>query len=182
MRVAADERSPASDTAWVWDGVVRLLHWLLAGLVVFDLVHDDGGALHRLIGYGAAAAVAARLLWAARAAGANGFDALEVSPRATLAYLQARAPRTHAHDPLGLWMVWLLWILVLLLGVTGWLSRLDAFWGDERLHDLHAWFADILIGAAGLHVLGVAAMSWRWRENLVAAMLTGRKRRDDRNR
>ena len=28
-------------------------------------------------------------------------------------------------------MVWLLWIVVLLLGVTGWMSRLDAFWGDD---------------------------------------------------
>jgi cytochrome b len=27
-----------------------------------------------------------------------------------------------------------------------------------------------------LHLAGIAAMSWRWRENLVLAMLTGRKR------
>ena len=81
-----------------------------------------------------------------------------------------------AHDPFGLWMIWLLWSLVLLLGLTGWMTRLDAFWGDETLHDVHAWLAHALIAAVVLHLAGVAVMGWRWRENLVLAMITGRKR------
>ena len=80
------------------------------------------------------------------------------------------------HDPLGLWMVWLLWSLVLLLGITGWLSRLDAFWGDERVQQVHAWLADGLMVAVAVHLIGVALMSWHWRENLPIAMITGRKR------
>ena len=40
---------------------MRLLHWMLAALVVFDLVHDDGGYAHRLVGYAAAAVVLLRL-------------------------------------------------------------------------------------------------------------------------
>ena len=51
-----------------WDRVVRLLHWTLAALVVFDLVYDDGGYTHRMVGYGAAVVVLLRLGWAARAA------------------------------------------------------------------------------------------------------------------
>ena len=51
----------------------------------------------------------------------------------------ARARRAPpGHDPLGVWMIWLLWSLVLLLGVTGWMSRLDAFWGDDGIHEVHA--------------------------------------------
>jgi cytochrome b len=73
-------------------------------------------------------------------------------------------------------MVWLLWLLVILLGITGWMSRLDAFWGDDLLHDLHAWLADVTLVAVVLHLLGVAVMSWLWRENLPLAMLSGRKR------
>jgi cytochrome b len=160
----------------VWALPVRLLHWLLAGLVFFELVQDDGGRLHRGIGYVAVGVVVARLLHAALTGGTSSLAATRPSLSSTRRYLRDGAPRTLGHDPLGAWMVWLLWSLVLLLGLTGWMSRLDAFWGDERVHDLHVWLADALIAAVGLHLAGVAAMSWRWRENLVAAMFSGRKR------
>ena len=77
-------------------------------------------------------------------------------------------------------MVWLLWALVLLLGVTGWISRLDAFWGDDGIRAIHAALAQALLFAVAVHLSGVATMSWRWRENLVAAMLSGKKRPLDR--
>nr|HET7860095.1 cytochrome b/b6 domain-containing protein [Caldimonas sp.] len=165
------------DRVLVWGAALRLLHWTLAALVVFDFVVDDGGPLHRGIGYVAAGVVALRLLHAAWARGEESLRALKPSFARTLAYLRRGTPRTIGHDPLGVWMVWLLWTLVLLLGVTGWMTRLDAFWGDDRLHAVHAVLADALLVAAVLHVAGVAAMSWRWRENLPAAMVTGEKRR-----
>ncbi|WP_232062209.1 cytochrome b/b6 domain-containing protein [Variovorax sp. PBS-H4] len=155
---------------------VRLLHWMLAGLVLFCWIQDDGGRVHRSAGYVAAGVVVARLLWAAVAGGHGSLASLKPSTAATLAFLRARAPRCIGHDPLGLWMVWLLWLLVLLLALTGWMSRLDAFWGDDRLQHVHAWLADGLLVAVALHLLGVAVMSWRWRENLPGAMVTGRKR------
>jgi cytochrome b len=168
----------------VWDAAVRLLHWTLAAVVVFDFVHDDGDWLHRVIGYAGVGIVLTRLLWAVLTHGRGRMAMLRPSPHATLSYLRelahGRIPRYIGHDPLGLWMVWLLWTLVLLLGVTGWMSRLDAFWGDDRVHDLHAWLADALMVAVALHLAGVAAMSWLWRENLPASILTGRKREIDR--
>ena len=170
-------REPAtSGRIPVWDAAVRLCHWTLAGLVLFDLVADDGGPLHRIVGYVAVGVVVLRLAWAAFAGGEARFAALKPSIARTLAYLRAGAPRTVGHDPLGVWMVWLLWTLVLLLGVTGWLSGLDAFWGDETLHVVHSVLADGLLVAVALHLAGVAAMSWKWRENLPGAMLTGSKR------
>ena len=78
-------------------------------------------------------------------------------------------------------MIWLLWLLVLLLGITGWMSRLDAFWGDEGIRTVHEWLAHALLIAVVVHLSGVIAMSLRWRDNLVAAMLTGRKRSSDRD-
>jgi cytochrome b len=163
-----------------WDAAVRLLHWSLAALVLLDFYLDDGGWLHRAIGYAAVVVVGARWLWAVVAGGSAGFASLKPSLRGTLSYLRRATPRTPGHDPLGVWMVWLLWSLVLLLGVTGWMSRLDAFWGDDRIRDVHAWLADALLIAVAVHLTGILAMSWRWRENLVAAMLTGRKRPIDR--
>ncbi len=169
----------SDDLVLVWGVAVRLLHWTLAALVVFDFIVDDGGPVHRGVGDVAAAVVVLRLLRAAFARGEEGLRALQPSLVCTLAYLRRGAPRAIGHDPLGVWMVWLLWTLVLLLAVTGWMTRLDAFWGDDRLHAVHAILADALLVAAAFHVAGVAVMSWRWRENLPWSMLTGRKRSDE---
>ena len=174
---ASRAREPSTDGRHlVWSAVVRLSHWVLAATVLFDLVYDDGGWWHRVVGYGAVGAVLTRLLWAALAGGRDGFQGLKPSIAQTILYLRGGARRTVGHDPLGLWMVWLLWLLVLLLGITGWMSRLDAFWGNDLLHDLHAWLADAMLVAVGVHLLGVVAMSWLWRENLPLAMVSGRKR------
>ncbi|HEY4168003.1 MAG TPA: cytochrome b/b6 domain-containing protein [Reyranella sp.] len=161
----------------VWDRLVRLLHWTLAVLVVFDLVYDDGGRVHRLVGYAATVVVLLRLSWAT----ASRRHHLRPSIAESRAYLRqllaGKPPRWARHDPLGLWMVWLLWLLVLLLGLTGWMSRLDAFWGDDLVHGVHSLLADLLAVAAAVHVVAVVAMSVIWRENLTAAMMTGIKRR-----
>jgi cytochrome b len=161
----------------VWSVTVRLLHWTLAALVLVDFVHDDGDRTHRLVGYAAAAIVMMRLAWAVVT---GSLAELRPSLSATLAYVRlfarGRPPRSPGHDPLGLWMVWLLWLLVLLLGITGWMTRLDVFWGDQRLHDVHSLLADILLVSVACHLSAVAAMSWLWKENLPAAMVTGRKR------
>ena len=117
------ERSAPPARVRVWALPVRLAHWGLAALVAADLLLDDGGPLHRQLGYAAAALVLARLAWGAWC---SGLKSLLPSWRATRAYLRAGAPRHLRHDPLGLWMVWLLWLLVLLLAVTGWMSRLEA--------------------------------------------------------
>jgi cytochrome b len=160
-----------------WDIVVRLSHWALAGTVIFDLVRDDGDLLHRQVGYAAAAIVLVRLLWAAISNGRGRLATLKPSIAATLTYLRelprGRASHGPAHDPLGLWMVWLLWILVLLLAVTGWMSRLDMFWGDDRILEIHSRIADVLMLAVAVHFGAVVLMSMYWRENLIKGMLRG---------
>ena len=158
-----------------WDAIVRLSHWTLAALVVFDFVYDDGGYTHRMAGYGAAVVVLLRLGWAA----VRGHS-LRPSIAETRVYVRqliaGKPPRSPGHDPLGLWMVWLIWVLVLLLAVSGWASRLDMFWGDERVEEVHTFFADLLMVAVVAHVLAVVAMSVLWKENLPAAMVTSNKR------
>ena len=178
--------APGKVPIWVpvWDGVVRLLHWTLAALVAVDLVRDEGDYPHRLVGYAAVAVVLARLSWAIVRRSQGGPIGLRPSISASLAYLRlllrGKPPRSIGHNPLGVWMVWLIWIVVLLLGLTGWMSRLDAFWGDDGLHDAHAILADILLVAVILHLAGIATMSWLWRENLPMAMVTGHKRVDSK--
>jgi len=158
-----------------WDAIVRLSHWTLAALVVFDFVYDDGGYTHRMVGYAAAVVVLLRLGWAA----VRGHS-LRPSIAETRVYVRqliaGKPPRSPGHDPLGLWMVWLIWVLVLLLAVSGWASRLDMFWGDERVEEVHTFFADLLMLAVAVHVLAVVVMSVIWKDNLPAAMVTGNKR------
>ncbi len=165
----------------VWDAVVRSLHWTLAALVAVDLVRDDGDHAHRLVGYAAVTVVLVRLGWAAVIRSHGSLTSLRPSISQSLVYLgfllRGQPPRSLGHDPLGVWMVWLLWILVLLLGLSGWMSRLDAFWGDERIHGIHAFLADLMFVAVVLHLAGVATMSWFWKENLPASMFNGFKRR-----
>lgn len=65
---------------------------------------------------------------------------------------------------------------VLALALTGWLYTTDEFWGAGWLAHLHAFLGAWLLCLVALHVAGVLYTGWRHRENLVWAMLSGRKR------
>lgn len=62
------------------------------------------------------------------------------------------------------------------VGVSGWLYTTDRFWGVEWVETLHSILANLLLILAAVHVLGALYASFRHRENLVAAMVHGRKR------
>jgi len=53
---------------------------------------------------------------------------------------------------------------------------LDAYFGEEWLEDLHELIANAILGLAVIHVLAAIYESMRHRENLILAMITGRKR------
>ena len=101
-------------------------------------------------------------------------------PRDVLAYAHTmragREPRYVGHNPLGGWMVLALWFTAAALALTGWLYTTDWLWGYEWLSDLHAWLAWGIAALVAGHLGGVVVTSWRHRENLVAAMFSGRKR------
>ncbi|MBS0346846.1 MAG: cytochrome b/b6 domain-containing protein [Proteobacteria bacterium] len=163
----------------MWDRLVRLTHWGVAGLVLFNSFNESG-EIHRLAGYVAVALVVLRLAHGLLAGGGStaalplpGAGAI----RAHLAdLLRGRGHAGAGHNPLGQWMAYLLWTLIIALGVTGWMARLDAFWGDDWLIDLHQGLANVLLGCVAVHLAGVVVMSRLQHENLVRAMLTGRKR------
>ncbi|MGN5478541.1 cytochrome b/b6 domain-containing protein [Cupriavidus basilensis] len=163
----------------VWDLVVRVTHWSVAAIVVWELIDDSGGRLHRMLGYVAAGIVLARILWGFVGSEHARFRAWVPRPTAVLAYATAlvrrRAPRFLSHTPLGSVMMLLMWALILALAVTGWMSRLDALWGEDWPVDIHAALADMLLALVVLHVLAAIVFSMTGKENLVLAMLTGRK-------
>lgn len=165
----------------VWDLFVRLFHWGVVLCVFLNYaVFDDGKIVHRYIGYVLAALLALRVLWGFVGARHARFADFVVRPATVLGYLGAllrgRDRRYLGHNPAGGAMIVALLLLLAAISLTGWMQTLDAFWGDIWLEDLHEILANTLIGFVAVHLLGVLVESLRHRENLVRAMITGRKR------
>lgn len=169
----------------VWDLPVRLLHWGLAAAVATAWISGhwpphDFDTVHHGAGYVALAAIALRMAWSRVGNRYARLSQFLRGPRATLAYARAlragREPRHIGHNPLGGWMAVLLWSGAAALSITGWLYTTDWLWGYAWLEQLHAGLAWLLLALLIGHLGGVAMTSWRHRENLVAAMLSGRKR------
>ena len=165
----------------VWDPVVRLCHWGLAILVALAWVTRHGGGLwHEWFGHAAGAIVALRVVWGWLGSRFARFEQFLRPPAATIAYakqvLARREPRHLGHNPLGGWMAVLLLAAAGLTVASGWLYVTDEFWGARWVERLHGACSDALLALATVHVAGVLFTSARQRENLVAAMVHGRKR------
>jgi cytochrome b len=176
--VGQDEsRRPAP----VWDLPIRVGHWTLAaGVAAAWLTKTGAGRWHEWVGYATLALVALRIAWGFAGPRYARFGQFVRSPAATLAYaarvLGHGAPRYLGHNPLGGWMIVTLLAAVAATGVTGWLYTTDRFWGVEWMENLHEACAILVLVLVTLHVTGVIVASLRHRENLVAAMIHGRKR------
>ncbi len=168
-------------TVRVWDRFVRLFHWTLV-LCFFGayLSTDDIDGLHALCGYAALALVLARVVWGFIGSGHARFASFVPGPRKLAAYLvallQRREPRHLGHNPAGAVMILFLLCAVAGVGITGWMLTLDAFWGNGSVEGLHVLLVDTMIVAIVIHAGANIYASVRHRENLVTAMLTGRKR------
>ena len=169
----------------VWDLLVRVLHWSLVLAVTAAWLTRRGGAwVHEWLGYAALLVVAMRVVWGFTRSGHARFRSFVRSPAATLAYARAavsrKEPRHVGHNPLGGWMIVALLTMVAATGVSGWLYTTTMFWGDERVVEIHEACSNVLFALVALHLLGVVFTSIRQRENLLAAMISGRKRDDKR--
>lgn len=178
----------------VWDPLVRVFHWtLVAAFAVAFCTEDDWQWLHVIAGYTVLGLVLVRIVWGLIGPRHARFADFVHRPhtvwRYTLAVLRGRAERHLGHNPAGGAMIVALLAMLLVttgLGLCAYGARGNGPLGDA-LGDLSAFATDLLTDAhetaawttvtliAG-HLLGVVWESVLHRENLVRAMLTGRKR------
>lgn len=176
---------PARTKVRVWDPVVRLVHWSLVAIVVSNqFINETGGDWHARFGYVACGLVALRLIWGfVGSAHARFSDVVAGWPRRgewgahLRSYLRGRAPRSLNHSPLASFVMVAMVTCILALGMSGWMMSWDRYFGEEWVEELHGVLSYGLLALVGLHVLGVVRESVLHRENLVAAMVHGRKRK-----
>lgn len=182
MSAASDHpggRESARDVA-VWDPLVRLIHWLLALIIVINgTVIDDESKLHEWMGYAALGLVAIRLAWAVFGPRHARFTAFPPNPARAFRYvrsvLQGNRTIHLSHNPLGALMVYNIWLTVIALGVTGYMMTTISFFGIDWVEDFHELAFNWLVLSIGLHIAGVAFDTWRSGVNLVRSMVSGRK-------
>ncbi len=188
--------NPDPGEAPVWDIYVRLFHWSLvlsigiAALTGF-ILGPSWISLHIISATLATALIGLRLVWGFLGPTFARFSSFVVlRPSVLRDYMTQlgdnRAPRYIGHNPLGGVMVMVLIAIVLALAVTGTMELggvlksgpLAAYLSYDVGHVtaiLHTLIAYGLILLVLLHWLGVWLESRRERENLVVAMVTGRK-------
>lgn len=181
------------DWVKVWDPLVRIGHWMLvAAFFTAYLVEDDFLTVHVWAGYVVGSVVAFRCVWGLVGTRYARFKDFVRGPRAVLGYfgdaLAHRGPRYLGHNPAGGAMVLALLICLSVTVVSGLglYAAEDAAgplagWIAEGRHEdaweeVHEVFANLSLLLVVLHVVGVGFSSFLHRENLVRAMMTGRKR------
>ena len=183
----------------VWDPLVRTGHWLLATAVIIAWFVDEPLWLHTWLGYIAIALVLVRIVWGFIGPDYARFASFVRGPRLTFGYfsdlIRFSSKRYLGHSPAGAVMIIALLVMVAVTAVTG-MASLAATSGEGPLagvitkvewanteedqelliEEVHETAANVTMVLILLHIAGVALASFAHRENLVAAMITGRKR------
>jgi cytochrome b len=165
----------------VWDPLVRLIHWGVAGGVLLNAtVLEDESTAHETVGYVVLGFVLVRLAWGLIGTSHARFAAFPPNPVAALRHLAGLLRGHHrvhlSHNPAGALMVYNLWATLIGLGLTGYMMGTPRFFGMEWVEELHEGLFAWLMVSVALHVAAVLLDSWLTRTPLVRAMIDGRKR------
>lgn len=164
----------------VWDAPVRVFHWLMvlsfAG-AYFTAESERWRLVHVTLGYTMAGLVSFRIVWGIAGTRYARFVNFVRGPSAVLRYLrslvQGRPEHHLGHNPAGALAI--MGLLALTLAVVGSGYANYASLGGEWLQEVHELLANAMLALVGLHVAGVLISSWLHHENLIAAMIDGRK-------
>lgn len=196
MSAGESTRATTAAEVPVWDLGVRAFHWLLVISVGTAGVTGFFGArnaldVHLIAGSLLALLLLFRVVWGVLGGGFARFASFAFSPREVFDYaanlLAGRSRRHLGHNPLGAMMVYALLVvlgLIVLTGVIalggqdkqGPLAAFVSFATGSLQRQIHKALALLLVAMVLAHLAGVLFESRHERENLTAAMVTGRKR------
>ncbi|MFI5024514.1 MAG: cytochrome b/b6 domain-containing protein [Alphaproteobacteria bacterium] len=180
----------------VWDLPTRLFHWALVASIVLAYFTSAGRphgllfALHLTGGYAVVLLLLFRLAWGVFGGEHARFASFlsgwaQVKQHAS-ELLRLAPERSLGHNATGGWMIVLMLATLLAIvltglfaqGVTGGAGPLSGVLPTALVRpvgNLHQVLGNAILVLAGLHIVGVLAESLLNRENLVRAMITGRK-------
>lgn len=175
-----DSSASPAEKVLVWDMPVRLFHWLMVLCFAGAYLTSESERwrlVHVTLGYTMAGLLAFRLLWGLVGTRHARFSSFVRGPVAVLRYLRSLTstqPEHHVgHNPAGALAIMLILGLTAAVTGTGWAHFNDM--GGEWLEETHEVLANLMLIIIGVHVAGVVLSSRLHRENLVRAMITGRK-------
>jgi cytochrome b len=195
---AAAKEEHRSEEVRIWDPLVRYGHWVLAvAFLIAYLTEDDLLTIHVWAGYVVGIVILVRIVWGLIGTKHARFSDFLYSPRESLAYffdtLRGRAKRHLGHSPTGAPMVFALLVSLALTTGSGLvvyaydkhagpLAGMIAADVSESVEDFweetHEVLANLTLLLVVLHIAGVGLASFSHKENLVRAMVTGKKRND----
>ena len=164
----------------VWDWPVRLGHWLMVGGFIVAWLTSESETfrlLHVISGATVLAVATFRLPWGFIGSRYARFVDFVRGPGAVKDYaagLLKLEPAHHVgHNPAGGWAIVLLLGLGILTSLSGWANYNEI--GGDFLEELHEGLAVTMLTVVFIHIAGVLSGSLMHGENLVRAMLNGRK-------
>jgi cytochrome b len=137
----------------IWDIQTRVYHWLIAIPVFLNLVLEDGDSLHKVLGYLALFGLFLRGIWGFRS--------------------KSRAARPR--NPVASWIYIGIWTNVALLGLSGFMMGLDAFWGEEWPEKIHETLALIMKIQVLIHFAGIVFDSIKFKRKTWLGMIVGKR-------
>jgi cytochrome b len=185
MKTTLESRAEAENVkdgkVLVWDTPVRVFHWLMvlsfAGAYL-TAESERWRLVHVTLGYTMIGLVAFRILWGVIGTKHARFSSFVRGPQAAMHYLASlwrRHPEHHTgHNPAGAIAILGLLALTIVVTTTGWANYQEI--GGDWLEEIHETAANLMLALVGVHVAAVLLSGWLHRENLVGAMLSGRKR------
>lgn len=164
----------------VWDAPVRVFHWLMvlcfAGAYL-TAESEQWRLLHVTLGYTMAGLVGFRIIWGLVGTRYARFSSFVRGPKTVARYLgnllRGRPEHSTGHNPAGALAIIALLGLTIAVAFSGWVLYNDL--AGDWMEELHEAAANIMLAVVGIHVAGVVMSSWLHKENLVRAMITGRK-------
>jgi cytochrome b len=180
------------DKVKVWDGPVRLFHWLLVVLIGFSWWSGEQHEMewHRWSGYTVLGLIVFRLFWGFAGSRTARFAQFLRGPGAVASYVATLPTRdgdhsADGHNPLGGWSVAAMLLAIAAMVTAGLfavdvdgfesgpLASLVTFDQGRLAAEWHEIIFNVIMALVAIHVLAVLFyLIWK-RQNLIPPMITG---------